>query len=136
MSVSAEELEELYESVIVAHYESPRHRGTLEDPKLSHSERNPICGDHVQLEASIDGDRLDRLRFEAHGCIISQAAASLLCEYAEGKRLVDLQSLTADEMLKLLQVPLMPRRVPCALLPFRALKAIVYCSQGQPSLRR
>ncbi len=122
--------EELYESVIVAHYESPRHRGTLEGPKFSHSERNPTCGDHVQLEASIDGDRIDRLRFSAQGCIISQAAASLLCEYAEGKRLLELQKLAADEMLKLLQVPLVPGRIQCALLPYRVLKAIVYSSLG------
>lgn len=124
--------EELYESVIVAHYESPQYRGSIEGPKLSHSERNPICGDHVQLEASIDGDRVDRLRFKAQGCIISQAAASLLCEYAEGKRLLDLQRLAADEMLKLLQVPLVPGRIRCALLPFRALKSLVYHSQGPP----
>lgn len=111
-------------------YVSSRHRDSLERPKLSHSERNPSCGDDVQLDMSIDsGDRVDRLCLNAQGCIISQAAASLLCEHAEGKRLADLRKLAADEMLGLLQVSLVPGQIQCALLPLLASRAIAYSSQ-------
>ena len=127
--------EELYDSVIIAHYEASRHRGTLAAPDLRGIERNPVCGDSVQLDLSLDGAgrRVRRARFQAQGCTVSQAAASILCEYTEGQRLRDVEDLTADEMLKLLQVPLAPGRIRCALLPFRVLKSIVYRNQRPPT---
>lgn len=64
--------------------------------------------------------------FEGGGCVISQAAASLLCEHVEGRMLGDLAGFTAVDMLDLIDIPLVPKRQRCGLLAFRALKTIVY----------
>ncbi len=64
--------------------------------------------------------------FEGGGCVISQAAASLLCEHIEGRTLDDLAAFTAADMLGLIDIPLLPRRQDCGLLALRVLKNIVY----------
>lgn len=130
--------EAVYESVILPHYEESRHRGTLASPDRSRNERNPVCGDSVRLELTLGdaGARVAQARFQAQGCIISQAAASILCEYVEDKQLGALERLTPNEMLKLLQVPLVPGRLQCALLPFRALRALVCCGPLPPEKQR
>ena len=42
--------------------------------------------------------------------MISQAAASILCQVVEGKTIGVLRELTAQQMLDLLEIPLTPRR--------------------------
>jgi nitrogen fixation NifU-like protein len=112
---------------LITHLESPHHRGRLVDPTCTHLERNPVCGDWVCLELRLDGGgRIEAAYFEGGGCIISQAAASLLCEHIEGRTLPELASFQAKDMLALIDIPLTPRRQQCGLLAFRALKAIVY----------
>lgn len=115
------------ETILIAHHESPYHRGRLDEPTCEHLERNPICGDWVRLEMRLDeADRVEAAYFEGGGCIISQAAASLLCKHIEGRRLGDLEAFTAADMLALIDIPLVPRRQWCGLLAFRTLKTIVY----------
>lgn len=123
---SLDSLAELYEDHIIPHADAPRHRGRI--PHATHSAclRNPRCGDEVLLDLLIDGDgHIIGARFEARGCLISQAAADILCEFVEAKTVCGIQQLTAHEMLDLLGVPLTPRRIDCALLVFSALKVII-----------
>lgn len=125
------------ETDLIVHVESPYHRGRLLDPTCTQLERNPVCGDWVRLEMRLDsGGRIEPVYFEGGGCIISQAAASLLCEYVEGRMLPELASFQAKDMLALIDIPLTPRRQQCGLLAFRALKTIVYSrfpSHGPPA---
>lgn len=115
------------ETDLIAHHESPYHRGRLADPTCTHRERNPVCGDWVRLDLRLDRDgRIEAAYFEGGGCIISQAAASLLCEHIEDRTLPELASFQAKDMLALIDIPLTPRRQQCGLLAFRVLKTIVY----------
>ena len=46
---------------------------------------NPLCGDEVRLELCLGSDgRIEQVRFDGHGCVISQAATSLLADRVEG----------------------------------------------------
>jgi len=64
--------------------------------------------------------------------MVTQAAASILCQYIEGKTVVEIQDFQAETMLSLLRVPLTANRQRCALLGFKALKTIVYSLDGGP----
>lgn len=111
----------------LAHFESPYHRGRLVDASATQQLRNPGCGDWVNLEVRLaGGDRVEAVYFEGQGCIVSQAAASILCERVEGRTLEELAALGPQDMLDWIDVPLLVRRQQCALLAFRALKMIVY----------
>jgi len=124
--LSNDQYHDLYDDYILDHYESPYHQGHLEKPTCTHSAKNPLCGDVVQLELLIDDDRVTSAYFNGKGCAISQSAASILCEEIEGKTLQELINLQAQDMLDLLKVPLTATRQLCGLLGFKVLKTMVY----------
>ena len=125
--VSSENYDDLYDDHILDHYESPYHKGHLEAPTCKHSGRNPLCGDTVELELLVDDEgRVEKAYFDGNGCAISQAAASILCEEIEGKKLEDVENFNAQEMLDLLKVQLTATRQRCGLLCFKVLKTMVY----------
>lgn len=132
-----EAYDDLYTDYILDHYESPYHKGRLAEPTCSNRGRNPLCGDVVQLELKVDDEgRVQQAYFEGKGCAISQAAASILCENIEGKKLDELKNLQAQEMLDLLKVPLTATRQRCGLLGFKVLKTMVYSLDGADAAER
>lgn len=119
--------DELYDEHILDHFESPYHKGHLACPTCSHSDRNPICGDQITIELTIDDhQRVSQAYFDGKGCAISQAAASILCESIEGKSLAELRDFQAKDMLDLLKVRLTASRQKCGLLGFKVLKTMLY----------
>ena len=118
------------------HSTSKRFRRRLEHPCRSHTLRNPVCGDSVDLQLQEDVNGVLRsVAFEGQGCMISQAAASIICEFAEGKSIAELRQFTAEEMLELLRIPLTPRRMQCGLLAFTALKTLLYSTDERADER-
>jgi nitrogen fixation NifU-like protein len=65
------------------------------------------------------------MRFDGHGCVISQAAASMLSEHIEGSAAVDARRVSPDDALRLFGVTLTPARRACGLLAWRALQKIL-----------
>ena len=125
-------LDDPYDDHIMDHFESPYHKGHLECPSCSHSDRNPICGDQVTVELLVDDEnRVKEAYFDGKGCAISQAAASILCESIEGKSLDELRDFQAQDMLDLLKVRLTASRQKCGLLSFKVLKTMLYSLDQQ-----
>ncbi len=116
---------ELYQEELLDHYKYPRNYGTLPQPDVCTEILNPSCGDQISLQACFDNDSLAQVRFQGKGCVISQAAASLLTQAAVGVSLSVLEQYTKDDMLALLNIPLGPTRLRCALLALEALHTVV-----------
>jgi nitrogen fixation NifU-like protein len=113
----------LYREEILEHYFASVHRGRLEAPDRAAALDNPLCGDRIQLQLMLEpGGRIGRVRFDGHGCAISQAAASMLAEHVEGKALDEVRRFSAEDMIRLLGVPLSATRLKCGLLAWRALQ--------------
>ncbi len=87
------ELDELYREVILDHYRSPRHRGSLPSPTISREGLNPLCGDEVTIDLGLKGDVIDEVAFRGSGCSISQSSASMLTEAVLGKTLAEAETL-------------------------------------------
>ena len=85
-----QELDALYQEIILDHYKNPHHKGLREPFEAEVHHVNPTCGDEITLQLHLDGDRVARIAWTGHGCAISQASASLLTELAVG--------LTIDEL--------------------------------------
>ena len=86
-------LDDLYRQVILDHYQSPHNRGRLADPEVANRGRNPLCGDDVEISASIVNGMVDDVRFVGRGCSISQASASMLTDLVKGKSLDEARQL-------------------------------------------
>jgi nitrogen fixation protein NifU and related proteins len=106
----------MYREHILEHYKSPQNYGALDDPQITYREDNPLCGDDIEIQIALDGDKVSDIRFRGQGCAISQASASLLTEEVKGKTLDQLKAMDKDKVLELLAIPISPVRLKCALL--------------------
>ena len=75
---------DLYQELILEHSKRPRRAGLREpfDAEVHHV--NPTCGDEVTVRVELDGDTIRDLSYDALGCSISVASASVLSEQVTG----------------------------------------------------
>ena len=78
-------LEELYQEIILDHYRRPRNKGKATPADLQAKEYNPLCGDEIEITARIANGKIAELKFDGHGCSISQASASIMTQKLLGK---------------------------------------------------
>jgi nitrogen fixation NifU-like protein len=132
-------IDSLYRELILDHYKSPRHHGRLDPADAEADGQNPLCGDEltVTLRLGVDGETIDEIAFEGHGCAISQAAASMLSEEIVGRKAAEVAAIDKDEtplvaMMIESGTPLTPIRLKCALLGLGVLKVALHKSVGTP----
>jgi nitrogen fixation NifU-like protein len=78
-------LEELYQQIILDHYRRPRNKGKANPTDFSAKEYNPLCGDEIEVTATVRDGKIVDVRFDGHGCSISQASASIMTQKLAGK---------------------------------------------------
>jgi nitrogen fixation NifU-like protein len=131
---------ELYQQVILEHNKKPRNFGKL-DPCTHHAQGlNPLCGDEIEVSLVIEDGIVKDVKFQGHGCAISQASSSLMTTAVKGKPATEAELMveqfrsmirgTLDPTkepnllgrLSLFQgVKDLPSRVKCAVLPWATL---------------
>jgi nitrogen fixation NifU-like protein len=153
------ELDALYQEIILDHYKNPHHQGLREPFEAEVHHVNPTCGDEVTLRVHLTegsgGRRVEDVSYDALGCSISQAAASVLTDLVIGKP-VDRAMEIHDEFLTLMQgkgqvepreevledgiafagVAKFPARIKCALLPWMAWKDATFTAAGASGTAR
>lgn len=92
--MSSDDLRALYQEVILTHSRDPDGRGIVEGWTNRSREVNPLCGDEIDLAATVEGGVIRSIRWEGHGCAISQASASLLTGLLEGASTAEARDLT------------------------------------------
>jgi nitrogen fixation NifU-like protein len=139
------QIQSLYQEIILDHYRNPHHKG-LRDPydaEVHHV--NPTCGDEVTLRVSLKdadgGPVVTDVSYDALGCSISQASASIMTDLVIGKPVSEAMAIS-QEFLELMQskgtaepdedvledavafagVSRYPARIKCALLGWMAWK--------------
>jgi len=146
------ELEELYQEVILDHSRRPRNFGELADATMRVHGDNPSCGDEIDLgvKFGVDGG-VEEIKFNGHGCAISQASASMMTMKLKGKSRAIAQEMldafhglvTGDNDdanpllgdLRLLRgVRKFPQRVKCAMLAWRALEEALRQNAGEATV--
>jgi nitrogen fixation NifU-like protein len=118
-------MDDLYRDFILEHYKRPRNFGELTPHDLEAQEQNPLCGDELGVQIRVAEGRIVDLRFNGHGCAISQAAASIASEELIGMDVDEAAALDADWMLDLLGIDISATRRKCALLSLKVLRHAV-----------
>ncbi len=121
-------MDDLYRENILDHYKHPHNFSPpappLETVDLEFHDLNPLCGDELTVQLSIDGERrIEDVRFSGHGCAISQAAASMASDEVKGMKVDDLLALDRSFVLDLLGIQISATRIKCALLSLKVLKS-------------
>jgi nitrogen fixation protein NifU and related proteins len=131
-----DDLQDLYQQVILDHSKSPRNFYKMPTPSRTAQGHNPLCGDNLTLFLMLDGDRIKDISFQGSGCAISKASASLLTENLKGKTKAEVKALF-DQVHQMVTsgkrdgadlgklavfagVHKFPARVKCAILPWHA----------------
>lgn len=137
-------LDGLYQEILLDHYKNPHGRGLREPYEAEVHHVNPTCGDEITLRVHVNGDHVEDVSYDAVGCSISQASASVLNDLVVGKS-VEGGLAVLDEFHAMMQgkgqvvpdedvledgiafagVAQFPARVKCALLSWMAFKDAV-----------
>ncbi len=132
------DLQDLYQQVIIDHNHNPRNFHEIEHPSHSAKGHNPLCGDKIDIYLIIKDDIITEVSFMGSGCAISKASSSLMTEALLGKSIIEANKLfnsvhnmitngknDADDIGKLAVlsgVHKFPARVKCAILPWHTMK--------------
>ena len=147
------DLDSLYQEIILDHYRNPHHAGLRDPFEAEVHHVNPTCGDEVTLRVHLSPEGVvEDVSYDAEGCSISQASASVMSDLVIGRPLVDALG-THAAFLELMQgkgqvepdeevledgiafagVAKFPARVKCALLSWMAFKDAALQIQGEAS---
>ena len=144
---------DLYQELILEHYKRPVNAGLREPFEAEVHHVNPTCGDEVTLRVHLAGEGEDALvediSYDAMGCSISVAAASILAEEVTGETVAEARE-TVESMRRMLTskgedpgdedeigdgvalagVAKYPARVKCALLSWMAFTDALHQAVG------
>lgn len=144
-----DDLQGLYQEMILEHKRNPRNHRTIEAPTASADGFNPLCGDRLHLRLVVSDGVVMDAAFEGSGCAISTASASMMTEAMKGKSADDahrlfrtFHALVTGQVAPADAVPLgklaafegvraFPMRVKCATLAWHTLEAALQ-GQGKP----
>ena len=136
-------LNSLYTELVMEHDKRPLHAGLREPFTAEVHHVNPTCGDEItlRLQLSEDASDIEDVSYDAQGCSISQASASMMAELIMGRPVTEsLEVYEAfhtmissrgqdggdeeilDDAVALAGVSRYPARVKCALLGWMAYK--------------
>ena len=98
----------MYEDHVLKHYGEPYHKGPFPygsayGPGMIHEgdATSTVCGDSVHIQARIEDDMIAEVWWRGEGCCFSQAAASMLVEYADRRTIEAMRRFSEDEMFNL-----------------------------------
>ena len=95
-------LEELYQEIILDHYRRPRNKGKVDPADFQAREYNPLCGDEIEVTARFKDGKIAEVKFDGHGCSISQASASIMTQKLVGKTVAEAEKVI-DSFLKMMR---------------------------------
>jgi nitrogen fixation NifU-like protein len=144
---------DLYQELILEHYKRPVNAGLREPFEAEVHHVNPTCGDEVTLRVHLTGTGesavVEDISYDAMGCSISVAAASILAEEVTGETVGEARE-TVESMRRMLTskgedpgdedeigdgvalagVAKYPARVKCALLSWMAFTDALHQAEG------
>ena len=140
-----QDLDSLYQDIILDHYKHPQNAGLREPYEAEVHHVNPTCGDEVTLRVHLSGTGagavVQDVSYDAEGCSISQASTSVMTELVIGKTVAEAMQVhevfqtlmqgrgnvepdedVLEDGIAFAGVAKFPARVKCALLSWMAWK--------------
>ena len=139
-----DDLQDVYNDLIMEHSMNSYNKRELPECDFKEKGHNPNCGDEIELELKLNGNKIEDMSFVGHGCAISQASTSIMIDTLRGKTIEEAKDIiktfiemikreiTDEAELKKLEdaiafrnVANMPARVKCALLAWHTIEDLL-----------
>jgi len=111
----------LYSETIRERWRRPRFRGELAGATATAEDVNPLCGDRVRMQVTLQDGRVSAARFVGDSCAICTASADVLSELIEGRSRAEASALGAGDVLEILRADVRATRMRCVTLPISVL---------------
>ena len=137
-------IEDVYNDLIMEHSMNSYNKKKLESCDFCEKGHNPNCGDEIELQIKLDGDKIADMAFTGHGCAISQSSTSIMIDVLKGKTIEEAKKIIEtfinmikrepqteedlkklDEAITFKNIANMPARVKCALLAWHTLEDLL-----------
>jgi|TARA_Y100000310_G_scaffold14096_2_gene14321 nitrogen fixation NifU-like protein len=112
----------MYREHILDLYKNPSNFGEMKNPTHEHTEHNTLCGDEITVQIKIRNNKVEDIKFNGSGCVMSMVSASLFTDKIKGRDINDVKKLGKEDILKLLKIKINPSRIKCVLLPLDAVR--------------
>ena len=89
----SDDLNELYQQVILDHSRKPRNFHVLPEANRSAEGNNPLCGDRFTVFLKLEDGVIRDISFQGSGCAISKASASMMTDELKGKTVAEAEKL-------------------------------------------
>ena len=113
-----------YSQKVMDHFSKPRNVGMIEDPDGLGEVGNPACGDIMTFTITVDGGKLEDVKFQTFGCGAAIAVSSMISEMAKGKTLEEAMTITNKDVAEALD-GLPTNKLHCSNLGADALHAAI-----------
>ena len=139
-----DDLADVYNDLIMEHSMNSYNKKKLESCDFCEKGHNPNCGDEIELQVKLDGDKIADMAFTGHGFAISQSSTSIMIDVLKGKTIEEAKKIIEtfinmikrepqteedlkelDEAIAFKNIANMPARVKCALLAWHTLEDLL-----------
>ena len=112
----------IYREHLIELYKSPSNYGSLEGANKKATEYNSLCGDEITMSLIVKKDKIEDIKFEGSGCVMSIVSSSMLTDKIKNMKVSEVKKLSHEDILKMLKIKLNPDRIKCTLLPLEAVR--------------
>lgn len=103
----------LYTERILDHSKNPRNVGSIPNATHSNEYIGLHCGDKVKMDIIVKDGKIEEIKYEAEGCALTIASASLISEEFIGKEIDFVLNFTLDDLQELIEAEIPPFRLKC-----------------------
>ena len=140
-----DELNDLYQDIILSHNKRPRNSGNLDPCSHKADGFNPLCGDKLTVFLRKPSESIEEVTCQTEGCAISRASGSIMTTMVKGKTEKEVEEIITGikellsgeeepevdlakqgDLASLVGVRKFPARVKCATLAWHALESALH----------
>lgn len=84
------------------HFTNPQNMGKIKKPTHSIKHKSGFCGDTIELFVMVEDGIVTNVKYNVFGCYAAITSASIVSEWAIGKTVDEVESLTLDNVLEMM----------------------------------
>ena len=115
--------QDMYRKQILELARDPHNYGKMESP-ITHEfkQENFLCGDGINVQLNVENGIIQDIKFQGQGCALCTASASLITDKVKSMETKDVENIGKEDVLEILNIPVTPGRMDCAIMTLEAIK--------------